>query len=129
MHIGMVGLGKMGGNMRTRLRNEGVEVTGYDPRPEITDAGSLEEMVKALPTPRVVWIMVPSGEPTRQIVHQLGELLSEGDLIIEGGNSRFSDDWCTRRPWPSRRRVRGCGVSGGVWGWRRYGLMAAARKS
>ena len=126
MHIGMVGLGKMGGNMRTRLRNEGVDVTGYDPRPEISDAGSLEEMVKALPTPRVVWIMVPSGDPTRQIVQQLGEMLSEGDLIIEGGNSRFSDDLVHAQTLAEHGvGYVDCGVSGGVWGLENgYGLMA-----
>src|SRR6185437_10760249 len=59
MHIGLVGLGKMGFNMRDRLRQKGVEVTGYDPNPAVTDVKTLAEMVAALPTPRVVWVMVP----------------------------------------------------------------------
>ena len=125
MQIGLVGLGKMGGNMRTRLRKGGVEVTGYDPRPEISDVPSLEAMVAALPAPRVVWIMVPSGEPTRQIVGKLGALLSDGDLIIEGGNSRFSDDILHAQEL-ARQGVGylDCGVSGGVWGLENgYGLM------
>ena len=61
MHIGLVGLGKMGGNMRERLRRAGIEVVGYDPRPEVTDVDSLEALVAALPAPRIVWVMVPSG--------------------------------------------------------------------
>ena len=66
VHIGLVGLGKMGGNMRERLRNAGIEVTGYDRNPDISDAGSLEELVKALPAPRLVWVMVPAGAPDRR---------------------------------------------------------------
>jgi 6-phosphogluconate dehydrogenase len=125
VHIGLVGLGKMGGNMRTRLRKEGVEVTGFDPRPEISDVASLEDLVAGLPAPRVVWIMVPSGEPTRRIVHQLGGLLSAGDLIIEGGNSRFSDDVLHAADLAEHGvGYLDCGVSGGVWGLENgYGLM------
>ena len=75
MHIGLVGLGKMGGNMRTRLRAAGIEVTGYAPDPATTDVESLEALVAALPAPRTVWVMVPSGDITRQTVASLGELL------------------------------------------------------
>ncbi|WP_234831382.1 NAD(P)-binding domain-containing protein, partial [Xanthomonas perforans] len=76
MHLGLVGLGKMGGNMRTRLRKHGVTVTGYDRNPEVSDVDSLEDLVAALPSPKVVWVMVPSGEVTRSTVEALIELLS-----------------------------------------------------
>ena len=125
MHIGLVGLGKMGGNMRTRLRNNGIEVTGYATDPVVSDVSSLEEMVAKLPSPRIVWVMVPHGEPTDQVVDSLEQLLSEGDLIIEGGNSRFSDD--IRHAEQLSKKGIGyldCGVSGGVWGLENgYGLM------
>lgn len=125
MHIGLVGLGKMGGNMRTRLRNNGVEVTGFDRDPKVSDVASIEEMVKALPTPRTVWVMVPHGKPTDDVIDELAKHMSTGDLIIEGGNSRFSDD--IRHE--SELSAKGigyldCGVSGGVWGLENgYGLM------
>ncbi len=66
MHIGLVGLGKMGGNMRTRMRNADVTVVGFDRNPEVSDAESLEAMVEQLPSPKVVWVMVPAGDPTRR---------------------------------------------------------------
>ena len=72
MHIGLVGLGKMGNNMRERLRRGGVEVTGYDPNPAVTDVPDLPALAAALPTPRVVWVMVPSGaigEPRTAIIN------------------------------------------------------------
>ena len=67
MQIGLVGLGKMGGNMRTRLRNSGIEVVGYDRDQSVADVASIEEMVKALPASRIVWVMVPHGKPTDEI--------------------------------------------------------------
>ena len=69
MHIGLVGLGRMGNNMRSRLRNGGVEVTGYDPNPEVTDVATLADLAAALPAPRVVWVMVPSGTITLSLIH------------------------------------------------------------
>ncbi|WP_380164252.1 phosphogluconate dehydrogenase (NAD(+)-dependent, decarboxylating) [Jannaschia sp. R86511] len=125
MHIGLVGLGKMGGNMRTRLRAAGIEVTGYAPDPSTTDVDSLAAMVAALPAPRVVWVMVPSGDITRGTVRELGELLEEGDLVIEGGNSRFVDDRVHAHELAGKGvRYLDCGVSGGVWGVTEgYGLM------
>ena len=126
MHIGLVGLGKMGGNMRTRLRNRGIEVTGYSTNPTVSDVASLEEMVKSLPSPRTVWIMVPHGDATDSVIDSLEKLLESGDLIIEGGNSRFSDD--IRHAEQLSAKGIGyldCGVSGGVWGLENgYGLMA-----
>ena len=93
MQLGLIGLGKMGGNMRERVRRAGHEVVGYDRSPELQDVDSLEALVGALQAPRVVWVMVPSGDPTRQTVAKLGDLLDKGDLVIDGGNSRFTDDF------------------------------------
>ena len=92
MEIGLVGLGRMGGNMRERLRRAGHTVIGYDRNQEISDSTSLEDMVGKLPSPRVVWVMVPSGDITRDTIAALGELLGEGDVVIDGGNSRWTDD-------------------------------------
>ena len=78
MEIGLIGLGKMGGNMRERLRRAGHTVVGYDRNPDLADADSLEAMVEALPSPKVVWVMVPSGDPTRATVSALKDLLGEG---------------------------------------------------
>ncbi len=125
MDIGLIGLGKMGGNMRTRMRNAGVNVVGYDRDPDVSDVGSLEELVAKLPSPKVVWVMVPAGEPTRETVRQLGELLGEGDIVVDGGNSRWTDDIANA----AHLREKGigyvdCGVSGGVWGLQNgYALM------
>ncbi|MBP2339961.1 6-phosphogluconate dehydrogenase [Saccharothrix coeruleofusca] len=125
MQLGLVGLGKMGFNMRERIRRAGHEVVGYDRNPEVTDADSLADMVGKLDAPRVVWVMVPAGEITRQTIAELGELLSPGDLVIDGGNSRFTDD--TRNAEALGAKGIGyldCGVSGGVWGLENgYGLM------
>src|SRR4051794_14532640 len=82
----------MGGNMSERVRRAGHEVVGFDHNPGKRDVDSLPALVEALPAPRVVWGMVPSGEPTRATVKELGELLSEGDVVIDGGNSKFTDD-------------------------------------
>ena len=92
MQLGLVGLGKMGFNMRERLRQGGHEVVGYDPRPEVTDVPTLAALAEALPAPRVVWVMVPSGPVTHDTVVALTEVLSEGDLVIDGGNSRYTED-------------------------------------
>ena len=92
MHIGLVGLGKMGGNMRTRMRERGVTVTGYDRNPDVTDVDSLEDLVAELPSPKVVWVMVPAGDITRSTVRSLVELMGPGDVIVDGGNSRWTDD-------------------------------------
>jgi 6-phosphogluconate dehydrogenase len=125
VHIGLVGLGKMGGNMRTRLRRAGLEVTGYDRSPDVSDAASLAEMVQGLPAPRVIWIMVPAGDPTTATVAALKEVLSAGDLVIEGGNSRFTDDTVNAATLAEKGiGYMDCGVSGGIWGLDNgYGLM------
>jgi 6-phosphogluconate dehydrogenase len=126
MHIGLVGLGRMGGNMRARLRRGGVEVTGYDPNPEVTDVADLAALAAALPTPRVVWIMVPSGAITDQVILDVSAVLEPGDLVIDGGNSRFTDDTVHAAQLAEKGiRFVDCGVSGGIWGLENgYGLMA-----
>ena len=125
-HIGLIGLGKMGGNMRTRMRNAGIEVVGFDTNPEISDVGSLAELVEALPAPRVVWVMVPAGDITRATVQELGELLSEGDVVVDGGNSRWTDDAANAELLAEQGvGYVDCGVSGGIWGLENgYALMA-----
>jgi 6-phosphogluconate dehydrogenase len=126
VQLGLIGLGRMGGNMRDRLRAAGHDVLGYDPRPEVSDVASLAELAAALDAPRVVWVMVPSGEPTRAVVGELAGLLVAGDLVIEGGNSRYTDD--ARNAALLHGHGIGyldVGVSGGVWGRDNgYGLMA-----
>ncbi|WP_425518045.1 phosphogluconate dehydrogenase (NAD(+)-dependent, decarboxylating) [Polymorphospora rubra] len=116
MQLGLVGLGRMGGNMRERLRTAGHEVVGYDPNPDLTDVASLAELVEKLAAPRAVWIMVPAAV-TEQTVDELAGLLSAGDIVIDGGNSRYTDDL----PRSERLNTVGIGyidvgVSGGVWG-------------
>ncbi|MDR6638650.1 decarboxylating 6-phosphogluconate dehydrogenase [Paenarthrobacter sp. GOM3] len=126
MHIGLIGLGKMGFNMRERMRNGGIEVTGFDRNPDITDVTSVDELIAALPTPRLVWVMVPSGAITDAVVTELGEKLSPGDMVIDGGNSRFTEDQKHAAALAEKNiRFADCGVSGGVWGLQNgYGLMA-----
>ena len=126
MHIGIIGVGKMGGNMRQRMRNGGLLVTGFDRNTEVSDVESIEALVDKLPTPKVVWVMVPSGDPTRETVATLHGLLSEGDVVVDGGNSRWTDD--ERHHAELAESGIGfvdCGVSGGVWGLENgYALMA-----
>ncbi|MBJ7385290.1 MAG: decarboxylating 6-phosphogluconate dehydrogenase [Mycolicibacterium sp.] len=125
MQLGLIGLGKMGFNMRERLREGGHEVVGYDPRPEVTDVPTLAALAEALESPRVVWVMVPSGEVTHATIVSLAEVLTEGDLVIDGGNSRYTDD----APHAKLLAEKGvgfidAGVSGGIWGLTEgYGLM------
>ncbi|MCY9555809.1 NADP-dependent phosphogluconate dehydrogenase, partial [Paenibacillus apiarius] len=124
MQLGLVGLGRMGGNMRERLRAAGHEVVGYDHNPEISDVASLAELAEKLQSPRAVWVMVPAGV-TDATIDELAGVLGEGDIIIDGGNSRFSDD----APRAERLNEQGIGyidvgVSGGVWGRQNgYALM------
>jgi len=130
MHIGLIGLGKMGSNMRTRLREHNIEVTGFDRNPAVTDVPDIPALVAALPTPRIVWVMVPAGDITSSVVTELVGALDKGDLIIDGGNSRFSED--IRHA--EEAAVKGidymdAGVSGGVWGLENgYGLMVGGTK-
>jgi 6-phosphogluconate dehydrogenase len=129
VHIGLVGLGKMGGNMRTRMRNAGLTVVGFDFNPDLADVGSLAEMVEQLPGPdggaRVVWVMVPAGDPTRDTIRELAVLLGEGDLVVDGGNSKYTDDEVNAAMLAERGiGFVDCGTSGGIWGLENgYALM------
>ncbi len=130
MQLGLIGLGKMGGNMRERLRRAGHEVVGYDRNPDVADVRSMAAMVKKLEAPRVVWVMVPSGAPTRDTIAKLADLMDKGDLIIDGGNSRFTDDYeHAKMLKPRGIGYVDCGVSGGIWGLENgYGLMCGGDK-
>jgi 6-phosphogluconate dehydrogenase len=125
VQLGLIGLGKMGGNMAERLRRAGHEVVGYDRAPGKRDVESLPALVEALTAPRVVWVMVPAGEPTRATVKELADVLSPGDVIVDGGNSKFTDDQI--HDVMCREKGIGyidAGVSGGVWGLENgYALM------
>ncbi|GBD16964.1 6-phosphogluconate dehydrogenase, NAD(+)-dependent, decarboxylating [bacterium HR26] len=126
MELAIVGLGRMGGNMVKRLLRDGHRVVAYNRSPgpvrEAEAAGaigaySLEEVVERLSPPRVVWLMVPAGDPTEQMVDAFAELLAPGDILIDGGNSYWKDS--VRRA--ERLRERGIafldvGTSGGIWG-------------
>lgn len=116
----------MGFNMRERLRAAGHDVVGYDRNPDVSDVASIAELVQKLAGSRIVWIMVPHGDPTRQTVEELAGLLSTGDLVIEGGNSKFTDDQANAALLAERGiKYVDVGVSGGVWGAKNgYGLMA-----
>ena len=116
--LGMIGLGRMGGNMAERLRRSGHTVVGYDRSPDSgREVDSLVGLVKALDAPRVVWVMVPAGQPTYDTIDALAGLLSEGDVVVDGGNSRYTDD--QRHAVELAPKGIGfvdCGVSGGIWG-------------
>ncbi|MDP5185178.1 decarboxylating 6-phosphogluconate dehydrogenase [Blastococcus sp. BMG 814] len=130
VQLGLIGLGKMGGNMAERLRRAGHEIVGYDRAPGKRDVESLPALVEALAEPRVVWVMVPSGEPTKATVKELAGLLAPGDVIIDGGNSKYTDDQV--HDVMCREKGIGyidCGVSGGVWGLENgYALMVGGTK-
>ena len=130
MQLGLIGLGKMGGNMAERVRRAGHEVVGYDSAPGKRDVDSLEGLVQALTAPRVVWVMVPAGEPTRSTVRRLGELLEPGDVVVDGGNSKFTDDQLHAEELGAKSiGYVDCGVSGGVWGLENgYALMVGGSK-
>jgi 6-phosphogluconate dehydrogenase len=139
--IGMVGLGRMGGNMAERLRRSGHEVVGFDRNADVrkrltpplsgghppspVDVKSLAELAEALPVPRVVWVMVPAGEPTRSTIAGLGAILSAGDLVVDGGNSNYRESIARSEELAANGvGFVDAGVSGGVWGLENgYGLM------
>jgi 6-phosphogluconate dehydrogenase len=126
VHIGLIGLGKMGFNMRERLRAGGIDVTGFDRNPDVADVASVDELITAVPAPRLIWVMVPSGEITDAVITELGTKLDAGDLVIDGGNSRFTEDQKHAAALAEKGiHFADCGVSGGVWGLQNgYGLMA-----
>jgi len=127
MRITMVGLGKMGGNMVRRLRRNGIEVVGYDRSADAVKqladesgmiaAVSVEDAVAKLSAPRIVWLMLPSGEPTEQQIRALAPQLGKGDIIVDGGNSNYHDSQ-RRGAWLAERGIgfMDSGTSGGIWG-------------
>jgi 6-phosphogluconate dehydrogenase len=126
MDIGIVGLGRMGGNMARRLARGGVRVTGFDPDADvrralaaegIAEAASLADLVAALSAPRVVWLMVPAGETTQRTIDELATLVAPDDLLVDGGNAHYVDSQRRALALDGRGiRFVDCGVSGGVWG-------------
>jgi 6-phosphogluconate dehydrogenase len=125
MQIGMIGLGKMGGNMAERLRRAGHDVVGYDHHPGRGDVDSLADLKNRLSAPRTAWIMVPAGAPTQQTIDELKDLFEPGDLVIDGGNSHYVvDQEHARALGTAGIHFIDTGVSGGVWGLQNgYGLM------
>ncbi len=127
MRMAMVGLGKMGGNMARRLRRGNIEVIGLDYDPAIAQglaeecgviaAETLEEVVEALPAPRVIWLMLPAGAITETQIGRLRDMLSPGDLVVDGGNTNYHDTE-RRAAWLAEKGLLYCdaGTSGGVWG-------------
>lgn len=126
MELGLIGLGMMGLDIRERLRERGVAAIGYDPNIADSDVSNLVALVEALSAPRVVWVMVPPGPATRQVMGKLSRLLSPGDLVVDGGNSRFTDDTVNAHILAEHGiGYLDCGVSGGAWGrYEGYSLMA-----
>ena len=138
MKLGFVGLGRMGGNMVQRLLADGHQIVAYARSVEsireaqkrgAVGASSLEDMVARLEPPRVVWLMIPAGKPVDDSITTLRPLLSAGDVVVDGGNSRFSDS--ARRAAelaPSGIGFLDCGTSGGIWGLKNgYCLMVGGR--
>jgi 6-phosphogluconate dehydrogenase len=138
MQIGFVGLGRMGLNMVTRLIQGGHSVVAFDRSADaVAKAGAagakgvstLEALIEALPTPRAVWVMVPSGDPTESTVAALGRLLAAGDTIIDGGNTNFHDDVRRAQALATKRiEYVDAGTSGGIWGLQEgYCLMVGGK--
>lgn len=139
MDIGFIGLGKMGLNMVTRLQRAGHQVTAYDRSPEAlanataagcSGASSLADLVHRLKAPRAVWLMVPSGAPTEETVHAVAALLEPGDIIIDGGNTRYHDDVRRSKELAAKKvQYIDAGTSGGIWGLKNgYCLMIGGDK-
>ena len=140
MNLGIAGLGKMGANMARRLRRGGIDVVAFNRSAEVTDAlvaevgvtasYTLEQLIKDLPLPRVLWLMLPAGDVTEQVINQALPLLSPGDVLIDGANSYYKDS--IRRS--QRVEAAGvnyvdAGVSGGIWGLDNgYALMLGGSK-
>lgn len=141
MKLGMIGLGKMGGNMAQRLIQGGHEVVGYNRGTAVTDqlaaevglipAYSLAEVVEQLAPPRVAWVMVPSGGATEGVVSELGNLLSVGDLVVDGGNSNYKDTM-RRGQMLAEKGIDyvDVGTSGGIWGLKEgYSMMVGGTET
>ena len=141
MKLAMIGLGKMGANMARRLIQDGHEVVGYNLETAVTDqladevglipAYSLEEVAEKLAPPRVAWVMVPAGKPTESVVTKLGELFSEGDLVVDGGNSNYKET-VRRGQMLAEKGIEfvDVGTSGGIWGLKEgYSMMVGGSET
>ena len=138
MELGMIGLGRMGGNMVRRVARDGHRCVVYNRTPDaikavvgerVTGSTDLEQLVRQLAKPRAVWVMLPAGPVTERTIKRLAELLDEGDTIIDGGNSFYKDDVRRAKSLIARGiRYIDCGTSGGVWGLDRgYCLMIGGK--
>jgi 6-phosphogluconate dehydrogenase len=135
LKLGMIGLGRMGGNMSRRIARAGLDVVAWDrasgarsamaTEPHVTAAGTLGALVGLLPAPRIVWLMLPAGAPTEDTLDQLSGLLSRGDIVVDGANAMYKDSQRHASELASRGiAFVDAGVSGGVWGLDNgYGLM------
>src|SRR3954447_2865184 len=139
MQIGIVGLGRMGANIARRLMRHGHDCVVFDANLDVslalgregaTSSAALQDLVKRLKPPRVVWLMVPAGEPTAKAVEELDRLMGEGDTIIDGGNSFWKDDIARAEALrPRGIHYLDVGTSGGIWGLERgYCLMIGGDK-
>ncbi len=138
MKLGFVGLGRMGGNMVQRLIADGHQIVGWARSPEsvreaekhgAVAASSLTDLVGKLSPPRVVWLMIPAGRPVDESVRALAGLLSRGDIVVDGGNSRYSDsERHASELEPAGIGFLDCGTSGGIWGLKNgYCLMVGGK--
>ena len=140
MELGMIGLGRMGGNMARRLLDGGHRIVVYDPLKEAvaalaalgaTGSASIPDLVNRLPSPRAVWLMVPSGEPAESTIQALTTAMSSGDIVIDGGNSNYKDSM-RRASALAKKGVKflDVGTSGGIWGLKEgYCLMIGGDKA
>ena len=140
MKLGIAGLGKMGANMARRLRRGGIEVVAFNRSADVTDAlvaevdvtasYTLEQLIKDLPLPRVLWLMLPAGDVTEQVINQALPLLSLGDVLIDGANSYYKDSIRrSQRVEEAGVHYVDAGVSGGIWGLENgYALMLGGSK-
>jgi 6-phosphogluconate dehydrogenase len=139
--LGMIGLGRMGGNMARRLARAGHAVLAWDrsdaaraaaaQEPRVHDAGTLEQLVARLPAPRIVWLMLPAGAPTQETLVRLAPLLATGDVVVDGGNAMYKHSQRHALELASHGiHFIDAGVSGGVWGLENgYGLMVGGDAS
>ena len=131
MKIGLVGLGRMGAGIAERLRRDGHEVVGYDQNPAISQVKSIEELVRGIPTPHVVWVMVPAGGATHATVEELASVMTVGDVIVDGGNSYYKDSMrLAAQLKPKGINFMDVGTSGGIWGLKEgFSLMAGGERA
>jgi 6-phosphogluconate dehydrogenase len=140
MQLGVIGLGRMGGNIVRRLTRNGHDCVVFDQNPSaisaiagkgVTGAADLKDLAQLLKAPRAAWVMLPAGEITEKAVEQLGDLLAAGDTIIDGGNAFYKDDIRRAKALKAKHiDYIDCGTSGGVWGLERgYSLMIGGAKA